>query len=406
MASPARKAKSTQARQKGPACAVIGLEAEFTAIIGGNHQLPEKYFGSPQNLVGVKTIRRSGRSLHLPSGGALYFDTGVIEVATPIIEIEPGCASRAARSLWEQIAFLRKALDRWEKERGQKIQLQGFSTHYNVSFDRDPKTPWRTPERLALLLCHILPVPVMLLAANRRSTGIGVRPRGNRVEVTTDFTPDPDLMAATASLITGVVREVMRWPDYELTQLEHRGIPCMAGVSPRTHTSRKGWLARHDRFPRNPFMADPMEESWLLTDGRHVSLRKLAREISNPFRTGIKAITPERVYEHLFAVIDGRARSLLDFPDRPPEYDDAGRTIRWNRREHRKLPRSRYERVIFQVLSGRALQTSAGRLRAERMRGWHQVVFRNEQTQKLQVLSLDELAGATWIGKEPTVLPD
>ena len=40
---------------------------------------------------------------------------------------------------------------------------------------------------------------VMMLAANRKSTGIGVRPRGNRVEVTADFTPDASLMIATGS---------------------------------------------------------------------------------------------------------------------------------------------------------------------------------------------------------------
>ena len=33
-----------------------------------------------------------GTSYHLPTGGAVYFDTGVIEVATPVIEIERGCA--------------------------------------------------------------------------------------------------------------------------------------------------------------------------------------------------------------------------------------------------------------------------------------------------------------------------
>lgn len=405
MASP-RKMKTSISRHDGPGCAVIGLEAEFSTFVGGQHQIPEKYFGTPQDLVGIKTIRRSGRSLHLPSGGALYFDTGVIEVATPIIEIEPGCAVRATRSLWEQIDYLRKTLDRRERSSGQKIQLQGFSAHYNVSFEPDAATPWRTSEQLALLLCHILPVPVMLLAANRRSTGIGTRPRGRRVEITTDFTPDPDLMASAASLITGIVREVMTWPDYSLAQLTHRGIPQMLGVSPRTHTSRKGWLARHDRFPTNPFVADPMEEIWLLTDGRRVSLRKMAREIADPFRKCIRAITPENIYEHIFAVIDGRARSLLDFPDRPTEYDDVGRAIQWNRRAHRKLPRSRYEQVIFQVLSGTPLKTANGRLRAERMRGWHQVVFRNEDTRKLEVFNLDELAKASWARNDTPVFPD
>jgi hypothetical protein len=43
---------------------------------------------------------------------------------------------------------------------------------------------------------------VTLLALNRRSTGVGVRPRGDRVEVTADFTPSSTVMIATGSLIT------------------------------------------------------------------------------------------------------------------------------------------------------------------------------------------------------------
>ena len=72
----------------------------------------------------------------------------------------------------------------------------GFSTHYNVSFDvpAGEAANGRTVERLAYLLTHVLAAPVMLLAANRRSTGIGVRPRGDRIEVTADFTPDAALM--------------------------------------------------------------------------------------------------------------------------------------------------------------------------------------------------------------------
>ena len=73
---------------------------------------------------------------------------------------------------------------------------------------------------LAMLLTHILPMPVMLLAANRRSTGIGVRPRSNRIEVTADFTPDAALMIAAATVIVGIAREVMTWPSFELDELE------------------------------------------------------------------------------------------------------------------------------------------------------------------------------------------
>ena len=65
-------------------------------------------------------MHRTGRSYHLPTGGAVYFDTGVIEIATPMIELEPGCAARAGRSLWESIRFLREELDAWEQREGQR----------------------------------------------------------------------------------------------------------------------------------------------------------------------------------------------------------------------------------------------------------------------------------------------
>ena len=88
-------------------------------------------------------MHRTGRSYHLPTGGAVYFDTGVIEIATPVIEIERGCAARAGRSLWESIHFLRDELDAWEEREQRTVHLSGFSTHYNVSFD----IPYEEPEQ-------------------------------------------------------------------------------------------------------------------------------------------------------------------------------------------------------------------------------------------------------------------
>src|ERR671928_980897 len=163
--------------------AAIGMEAEFAVIQDGVQVKPEDLFGSPRKIIREKMMHRKGRSYHLPTGGAVYFDTGVIEVATPVIEIEPGCAARAGRSLWEAILFVRTELDAWEERTGRDVKLIGFSTHYNVSFElpRRLRGRRRSVQKLALLLSYILPVPVMLLAANRRSTGIGVRPRGDPI---------------------------------------------------------------------------------------------------------------------------------------------------------------------------------------------------------------------------------
>src|SRR5438067_6404407 len=115
--------------------AAIGLEAEFAVVMDGAQVKPEDVFGSPTAIVRGPMMHRVGRSYHLPTGGAVYFDTGVIEIATPVIELARGCAARAGRSLWESIRFLREELDDWERREGKEVHLSGFSTHYNVSFD-------------------------------------------------------------------------------------------------------------------------------------------------------------------------------------------------------------------------------------------------------------------------------
>ena len=221
----------------------IGLEAEFSTIVDGVQQKPEDVFGSPRHVVRGPLVHRTGRSYHLPTGGALYFDTGVMEIATPMIEIARGCGARGTRSLWESLGFLRNELDAWEEANERSVRLVGFSAHYNVSFDVPPdeRVNGRSVEQLAYLLTHVLAAPVMLLATNRRSSGVGVRPRGNRVEVTADFTPDAALMAATATLIVGIVRAVMEWPSYDQGQLALRGIPAVRGMVPaRTARGRDG----------------------------------------------------------------------------------------------------------------------------------------------------------------------
>src|SRR4029434_2830078 len=180
-----------------PARAVIGLEAEFNLFINGRRRRPEKVFGDPSRLVRRQMITRTGKSFQLPAGGAIYFDTGVIEVATPIVARERGRGCRATSLFVEQIRYLRRELDHWARRHKCQCRLQGFSAHYNFSFPTVRKSKLRNTTKLAYLLAHILPAPVILLATNRQSSAVGVRPRGNRIEVTVDFTPDPALMLAT-----------------------------------------------------------------------------------------------------------------------------------------------------------------------------------------------------------------
>ncbi|EDY21641.1 hypothetical protein CfE428DRAFT_0886 [Chthoniobacter flavus Ellin428] len=380
-------------RRTGPGpVPVIGLEAEFTLYVDDVKRRPEEVFGNAQKFVRQKMLPRKGRSFQLPVGGAVYFDTGVIEVATPIIEIESGCAVRAGRTLWEQLEFVRGELDAWETDHGQKLRLEGFSTHYNVSVPVGRSLSSVRLQQAARMLTYLLHPPVMLLAANKLSTGIGVRPRGDRLEVTADFTPDPDLMIATTSLVTGIILAVLEWPVHTLAEMKRRGLPIIAGFSPCKHTSRKGFLARHFCFPRNPFAADVNEPDWRLVDGRHRSLRQIALEIALPFREAIGAVTDTDALTHVFEVLSGRARSLLDFPTRPTRYEDAGRRIEWNRRNHRTLPRSRYEQIIHRVLTHRPIRIGSALYDPERMIGWHAIAFRNRRNGRRRTFTLDELA--------------
>lgn len=374
---------------------VVGLEAEFTLVVDGREQRPEDVFGSPGGLLrhhGGRIIPRTGRSRHLPTGGALYFDTGVVEVATALIELDaPHGPARAVRSLWEQIAFVRAQIDRWEVSEGKTMRLRGFSAHYNFSLFGQES---RRPHRLARVLPYILGVPTMLLAANRRSTAVGVRPRPGRIEVTADFTPDVALTNATLAFLAGVVTETSRWPDEDLNpaSLARLGLPRIAGFRPSPHSSRKGWRAHAGDFERNPFAADPSAPLWLLTDGRRVSLREFAVEVLRVFAPSIRRYADRATFTHLREVLEGTARSLLDFDDRPAAYEDAGRAIDWGRRRSRPLPRSAYERVIARVIHHEPLRIGAARYVVERMPGWYEFVFRDLRTGERRTFNLDELA--------------
>jgi hypothetical protein len=388
-----------------PPRAVIGLEAEFNLLIDGRKRRPEKVFGDPSRLVRRRMIPRTGKSFQLPAGGAIYFDTGVIEVATPIVELERGCCQRATRLLWEQIRYLRAELDHWGKRHRCQCRLQGFSSHYNFSFLDARKSKDRNAAKLAYLLAHILPVPVLLLAANRQSSAVGVRPRKTRVEVTADFTPDPALMLATCAFLAGAVETVLRWKSFGLRQLNRNRLPRITPYRLRKHSSRRGWRITRDSLGTNPFLADISAPLWKLRDGRALSLRAIAVDSLKPFRHEIRRLGDLITLQHIAAVFAGDARSLLDFPNRPEAYDDVGRVIDWGRRRMRHWSRSRYEKVIHRVIAREPMHLGKKRYRAERMNGWYQVDFREIGTGKRRTFNLDELVRLSAAKKSLSSVP-
>lgn len=310
---------------------VIGLEAEFRVHVDGREVVPEDYWRTPSAFIDRPLLHRGSKASQLPTGGAVYFDGGVLEVVTPVIELAPQCTSRVVRSLWEQIGFIRDQLDRWEQRNAKDVRLEAFSCHFNISYEieREARNRNRTIQKLAMLLAHLLPMPVLVAGANKRSSGMGVRPRRDRIEITLDFTPDPALMAATTALIVGIVRDVIAWPSYRLEELQRREIPVPADLTPGRHATRNGWVARAFHFPMDPFATPLDERAWRTIDGRVSSMREIALEIAHCFRDSIRRNSDSFSERVLFAVLTGAMPSLLDLPDRPPSYDDVGRTIRW-----------------------------------------------------------------------------
>jgi hypothetical protein len=310
---------------------VIGMESEFNVWLDEVEINPEPYFKHPSAFIDAPMLKREKTSVQLPTGGAVYFDRGVIEVVTPVIEIAPSCTARVVRNLWEQIGFVRDHLTRWGKKNGHTVRLKAYSSHFNISYEipKSEQNAKRNEKLLALLLAYILPVPVMLVASNRRSTGVGVRPRGGRIEITVDFTPDPGLMIAAATLVVGIVREVMTWDSYELSELEHRPIPVIAGVIPGKHTTRKGWLTKDFHYQQSPYTSDINEPLWTTQFGEQRSLRQIGKEVAWYFRRSIRRYSDPFSFRLLFAILDGRAPSMLELVDRPAAYEDVGRLCRW-----------------------------------------------------------------------------
>ncbi|MEO8378314.1 MAG: hypothetical protein ABI779_01500, partial [Acidobacteriota bacterium] len=310
---------------------VIGMESEFNVWLDEVEINPEPYWKHPSAFIDRPLLTREKTSLQLPTGGAVYFDRGVIEVVTPVIELAPSSTARMVRNLWEQIGFVREQLTRWGEENGHTVRLKAYSTHYNVSYEipKSQQNANRNVKALALLLAYILPVPVMVAGANRRSTGVGVRPRGNRIEITVDFTPDPGLMIATATLVVGIVREVMMWPSYDLSVLQRLPLPVIDGVIPGKHTTRKGWLTKDFHYEQSPYTADIDAPLWRTQFGDTRSLRRMAKDVAWYFRRSIRRFSDPFSFRLLFAILDGRAPSLLDLDERPAAYDDVGRLCLW-----------------------------------------------------------------------------
>jgi hypothetical protein len=223
---------------------------------------------------------------------------------------------------------------------------------------------------------------------------VGLRPRGNRIEVTVDFTPDAALLIATATIIVGIIRDVMRWPSYELSELgiRRQAIPVIRDFKPGKHGTRHGYVARYDSFRENPFTVDIDEAIWDTTAGERLSLREIAGRTTRYFWPSIQRLSDPFTLRLIGGVMRGRAPSLLELSKRPASYDSVGRLCTWEDLfPESVLPRSRYERVLIHAISGERLHMNSDWFTPVGMHGWSHVVFRKDADGSRHVLSLDYL---------------
>jgi hypothetical protein len=170
------------------------------------------------------------------------------------------------------------------------------------------------------------------------------------------------------------------WPSFELAQLRRRGVPRIRGFAPMRHTSRKGWLARFDCYPTNPFTGDADE------------LRPIAAQTFAYFRRAIARVADPFSLRLIAAVISGRSASYLDVDARPADYEDVGRPRRWEPFYSDVLhERSRLEQIVMHALSGDKLRLDGTEYTPTSMQGWDRIVFQRDADGARKVVPIEDL---------------
>src|SRR5438045_8616803 len=108
---------------------VIGMESEFNVWLDEVEINPEPFWKHPRAFIDAPMLHREKTSSHIPTGGAVYFDRGVIEVVTPVIELASEATARMVGNLWEQIHFVRDQLNNREHKNGHSVRLTPFSSN-------------------------------------------------------------------------------------------------------------------------------------------------------------------------------------------------------------------------------------------------------------------------------------
>ena len=114
--------------------------------------------------------------------------------------------------------------------------------------------------------------------------------------------------------------------------------------------------------------------------------------MTRTFWRSIRSLSDPFTFRMTASVMRGRAPSILELPDRPPEYDDVGRLCDWDDLfPPNELRRSRYERVLTQAIAGHRLRVMGSWFTPVAMCGWSKGVFRKDGERGRHFFSIDYL---------------
>lgn len=142
--------------------------------------------------LGIRADPTDPRAQRGPWGGVVTADGAEAEVATPPVVVGVGAAAAV-------VALARSGRGVLETALGDGHQLEGYSTHLNVS------APRRGDRRLATLFATVFAPAVMLLLDRPTSPGLLVRPRPGRLELGGEFCDGDELEVALTFALGGVL---------------------------------------------------------------------------------------------------------------------------------------------------------------------------------------------------------
>ncbi|MFA5084003.1 MAG: hypothetical protein WC475_01280 [Candidatus Paceibacterota bacterium] len=173
----------------------IGIENEFQLMKGNRYMNFGNYFRDFKKAYSKKYFGKSGTAMRTVSGTSIYNDIQEPEVCIPPVKIEKGAATNASDLLYlarkELIDFMKPL----KKEKN--LDLIGYTSHFSITNSIGIIYGGNTMEHMT--------VPYSLLCLNPTSTGIGLRPKDERLELVGDFIPDIDQNRAFLNFYMGTM---------------------------------------------------------------------------------------------------------------------------------------------------------------------------------------------------------